>query len=179
MRLALVSTAVLACILVVGGLIAASILYGVRRENRMRELREFKLARMGWQHNSGWFTNNWPRLKRAAELRKDAEVLEQGVAMLAGFDAHPVRIYMDAVGTSATFNKQGEVLVGGVDNGPALLLDTNGIKTELPVRENPLAGPVQQPVQHRKSARACGHDRRQQSRCGSGESCQSVEHRDW
>jgi WD40 repeat protein len=138
-RLALVSTAVLACILVVGGLIAASILYGVRRENRMRELREFKLARMGWSHDSGWFSNNWPRLKGAAELRKDAEVLEQGVAMLAGFDAHPVRIYMDAVGTSATFNKQGEVLIGGTNNGPALLLDTNGIKTELPVRGE---GPV-------------------------------------
>jgi serine/threonine protein kinase len=133
-RLALVSTAVLACVVVVVGLIAASIVYWAARENRMRELREFKLARMGWKHNSGWFTNNWPRLKRAAELRKDAEVLEQGVAMLAGFDAHPVRIHMDAVGASAAFSKQGEALVGGVDNGPALLLDTNGMKTELPVR---------------------------------------------
>jgi serine/threonine protein kinase/WD40 repeat protein len=138
-RLALMSTAVLACILVVGGLIAASILYGVKRENRMRELREFKLARTGWSHDSGWFSNNWPRLKRAAELRKDAEALEQGVAMLAGQDAHPVRIHMDAVGTSAAFSKKGEALVGGVENGPALLLDTNGMKTELPVRGE---GPV-------------------------------------
>jgi WD40 repeat protein len=138
-RVAVVIAAVLGCVVVLGVLIAGSIVYGLKRENRMRELREFKLARTGWQHDSGWFSNNWPRLKRAAEVRKDAEVLEQGVAMLAGLDAHPVRIHMDAVGTSAAFSKQGEALVGGGDNGPALLLDTNGVKTELAVRGE---GPV-------------------------------------
>ena len=50
-----------------------------------------------------------------------------------------MKIHLDAVGTSAAFSKQGEALVGGVDNGPVLLLDTNGIKTELPVRGE---GPV-------------------------------------
>jgi len=140
-RVALVSTAVLACIVVLGGLVATSIVFKNRDrvDNQRRELREIRIARTAWLHESGWFTNNWPRLKRAAALGNDAEVLEQGVAMLAGLDAHPVRIHMDAVGTSAAFSKQGEAVVGGADNGPVLLLDTNGIKTELPVRGE---GPV-------------------------------------
>jgi WD40 repeat protein len=138
-RLALLSAAVLFSVVILGGLIAASIVYGLKRENRMHELRELKLAGTGPRHVSGWFTTNWPRLKRAAAIRKDAEVLEQGVAMLAGLDAHPVKVHWDAVGSSAAFSKQGEALVGGTDNGPALLLDTNGIKTELPARGE---GPV-------------------------------------
>ena len=140
-RAALVSTAVLGCILVLGGLTAASIVYRKRAalEDRMRELREIRIARTAWLHPNGWFNTNWVRLKRAAEHPKDAGVLEEGVAMLAGLDAHPVAIHTNAVGASAAFSQQGEALVGGVDDTPALLLDTNGIKTELPVRG---AGPV-------------------------------------
>ncbi len=134
-RLALLSTAVLTCILILGGLVAASIVFKNRAalENRMRELREIRLLRTSVQRDAGWFTNNWARLKRASKVPKDPEVLEQGVAILAGLDVHPVSVHPGEVGAWAAFNKKGEALIGGMGGRPTSLLNTNGTKTELAV----------------------------------------------
>ncbi|HXP61153.1 MAG TPA: protein kinase [Dongiaceae bacterium] len=108
-------------------------------ENRRRELREVQISRMQLRR-AGWFPNNWSRLEHAAKIRRDQEVREQASALLAGLDARPVRVLEGAAAASAAFGPDGRALAGGVGpNGPALMIDTNGVMTELPVRGE---GPV-------------------------------------
>jgi hypothetical protein len=137
----LVVLAAVAGMVVVLGLVTGFFFFrsSATEGNRRRELREIQISRMQLRR-AGWFSNNWSRLEHAAKIRKDQEVREQASALLAGLDARPVRLLEGAAAASAAFGPDGRALVGGVGpNGPALLIDTNGVVVELPVRGE---GPV-------------------------------------
>ncbi len=79
-------------------------------------------------------------------------MLEQGSALLAGWDA---RLVTDAEGVeaaSAAFSPDGRALVAGAGTSPALILGTNGVVTQLPAHgEGPVCWaadgtPLQLPV---------------------------------
>ncbi len=128
-------------IVVVLGLVTGFFFFrsSAAEQNRRRELREIQISRLQ-PRLAGWFSDNWSRLDHAAKLRKDQEVQEQASAMLAGLDARPVKVFKGTAAASAAFGPDGRALVGGVGpNGPALLIDTNGVMTELPARGE---GPV-------------------------------------
>ena len=100
---------------------------------RREKLREIQISRMRLRE-SGWFTNYWSRLGRAAAVRKDAEVLEQATALLAGLDARRVAVLPGISAASAAFGPDGRALISGVGSQPARLIDQQGRVTELPVR---------------------------------------------
>jgi hypothetical protein len=117
--------------------------YRAAEENRRVKLREIQISRMHLPQE-GWFTNYWARLKGAAAVRKDQQVLEQASALLAGLDVQPLGLLQDVTAASAAFAPDGRVLISGLDADRLLLVDTNGGKSELPVRG---AGPVCWPRQ--------------------------------
>ena len=136
-------------LLLLGGLAVAAVLTMVvvrfsamksrlGEENRRRELREIQISRMRLR-DEGWFTNYWSRLSRAAAVRKDTDVLEQASALLAGLDARPLTVLHGVTAASAAFASDGRALISGLGGAPAILLDTNGGRTDLMVRGE---GPV-------------------------------------
>ena len=124
-------------------LLAATAAAGLRfyqrqsaRQTLAAVLQESKLARID-QRAAGWFTTNWMKLARAAATLGPNEVAGQATAVLAGLDARLAWEHWDVGGASAAFADDGRVLIGGTTAGrgtPALLFDTNGVKSELPVR---------------------------------------------
>ena len=102
-------------------------------ENRRRELREVKISRMQLR-TSGWFSNDWSRLQRAAAVRKDEEIAEQASALLAEWDARPALVLPGVAAASVAFAPDGRVLIGGLGGSRTLLIDTNGVTTELPAQ---------------------------------------------
>jgi WD40 repeat protein len=99
-------------------------------QDRRRELREIQISRMQ-VHEMGWFSNDWQRLQRAAAIRKDQDLLEQGTALLAGWEARLVKNLVGPAAGSAAFAPDGRGLVGGAEGSPALLIDAKGNTSEL------------------------------------------------
>jgi WD40 repeat protein len=129
----------------VGSLVLAGLVFGFfffkkRAEGQtlLRELRELQLSRTRrpW---ASWFARNWPRLGAAAALGTDNQVLEQASAMLAGLDARLVKTLDDVAGDCCAFGPGGRAIISGLGTNPAVIMDTNGMTTPLPICG---AGPV-------------------------------------
>ena len=102
-------------------------------ESRRGELREIEISR-GRERATGWFTNYWSRLGRAAAIRTDQETLEQASALLAGADARPVAVLRGVSAVSAAFAADGRAVISGLNTQPVMMIYTNGTSAALPVR---------------------------------------------
>ena len=129
-----------AATLILGGSIFGFLFFKSRaaEQYRRRELREIRISRT-IRPRAGWFTNNWSRLERAAAIRMDEEIVGQATALIAGIDARPMKIHDGVQAGSAAFAPDGRVLVGGLGMDAVMLLDTNGVMTQLSGRGE---GPV-------------------------------------
>lgn len=102
------------------------------QETHRRQLGEVLLSRLK-QREAGWFTNSWLRLQDLAALRFDSMVAEEAVAVLAGLDATRIASHEGMESASASFSRDGRVLIGAVGTNRARLIDPNGGLTTLPV----------------------------------------------
>jgi serine/threonine protein kinase len=105
---------------------------------RQALLSQARLERRG-EHSAGWSGANWALIQKAAAIRSDSEVLDQAAGTLSDLDAKLIYAFSNAPGGSAVFGPNDTLLVGGAMGSPALLIETNGVKRELPTRaEGPL-----------------------------------------
>jgi WD40 repeat protein len=105
---------------------------------RQALLSQARLERKG-EHFAGWSGANLALIKKSAAIRSDSEVLDQAVGTLADLDAKLIYAFSNAPGGSAVFGANDTLLVGGAMGSPALLIETNGVKRELPTHAE---GPV-------------------------------------
>lgn len=149
-RRLLVSAGATIAALVLGGLVFGFFLFRNRAvDQKIRsDLRNIEIARKSGLA-SPWLSNQWHELKQVAAIRADPEFLAQASAMLACFDAKPLVKRHDVSASFATFSPNGLVLLSGLGDSPAMLMDTNGEITRLPVNgEGPVGwsadgGPLQ------------------------------------
>lgn len=125
-------------VVLVGALVLGVWLHESRMALRESLLAQARLGRKA-EHLAGWSSTNWALIQHAASLRSGPDVLEQAAGALAGLDVKPLCVLSNAAGGSAAFARDGRLVVGGTMGSPALLIDTNGTKHELPVRAE---GPV-------------------------------------
>lgn len=102
-------------------------------QDRRRQLLEIQASRSQLR-SDGWFDTHWSNLQALAAVRLDDDVVEQASATLAGLDARVIQGHTDIEATSAVFGPNGSALISAVNDRPAMLMDTNGSITELPVR---------------------------------------------
>jgi serine/threonine protein kinase len=126
---------------IIGGILAAFVLTGfivsiwyfkdrAAQEDRRRVLKEMQIAQMQ-SRPLGWFSNSWSKLERAAAVKKDQELLEQAMPLLAGWDGRLVHEETNNSASSAAFAPDGRVVVAGAEGDSALIMDTNGVVTRL------------------------------------------------
>jgi WD40 repeat protein len=154
-RTLLISSALVGAV-VLGGLILGFFGYRQRaqeqgqraREQEQRaqeetvrsDLREIELERKNLK--AGWYAELWPKLEKAAATSKNPEILKQASAMIASFDARVVKEHKDVGGSSGAFGPDGRAIIAGLGGAPAMLMDTNGDLTPLPVTgEGPVCWP--------------------------------------
>lgn len=115
-------------------------------ETRRRVLRDLRISRLDTKH-AGWFERNWEKLERASLVQKDEEILQEATSTLQGLDARHIVNIPGMPITHAAFSSDGRAVVSGVGQGPAGLIDTNGVIKRLasfgegpvcwPDKENP------------------------------------------
>jgi WD40 repeat protein len=141
-RTLLISSALVGAV-VLGGLILGFFVYRQRAtEQRIRsELRQIQIDRTK-NPKAGWSAMSWSNVARIAAVRADREVLEQVSATLAGLDAKLMKEHTGVAGGSGAFGPDGRAIIGGLGTGGAMLMDTNGDLTLLPVTgEGPVCWP--------------------------------------
>jgi len=133
---------------VVGAVVLAALIFGVfvfknrATDQRVRsDLRQIQIVRTKNPH-AGWFASGWSNLAKVAAVRADREVLEQASAMLAGFDTPLIKLHTDVGGSFGAFGPDGRAVIAGLGTNAAMLMDTNGDLTMLPVTgEGPVCWP--------------------------------------
>jgi WD40 repeat protein len=130
-------------VMVLGGFVVGFFVFRQRAQDQFvrSELRQIHINRTKNPH-AGWFATGWSNLTRIAAVRADREVLEQVSATLAGLDAKLMKEHTGVAGGSGAFGPDGRAIIGGLGTGGAMLMDTNGDLTLLPVTgEGPVCWP--------------------------------------
>ena len=106
-----------------------SLLSRIRNRMFIEQAQRIRLT----EHKAGWSDEIWTNALGHLRAPAAEAVKEEALASLIGLDSRTSLVLSNISGGSAAFAEDGRLVVGGVDNSPALLLHSDGRHEALPV----------------------------------------------